>query len=739
MGKALSVLFGAGFTVATAWALGRLLLQRLKLGLHREEENPIAFVAGSAVLSLCLFAMAAGHLLYDASFLVLGIGALLGAWRTGALSAEGPSLPSLPRRWLILFLCVYAPFAVVALVHAAAPEVSPDGSTYHLGVMARFYRAHGLVAIPEHMYAHLSQGVDLLFLMAFAFGRHSAAALVHCAFLLALPWLILRFGQRAGYPGAGAAAALFVFVAPVVAVDGASAYNDVAVGTVIFAVFYLAEMARDGVKPGMAILLGLLAGFAYGVKYTAFLAVPFAFAALWFALRRQRSAVFRPLALFLLCAGLMIAPWVARNAVQYGNPFSPLLNAWFPNPHIHVSFERQYGQYMRKYIGLESYADIPAELTVRGLVLGGIAGPLFLLAPLALLALRLPLGRRVLLAAVWFALPYPLNIGTRFLIPALPFLSLALALAVPAGAARLVLPSLVVLHALASWPWLQATYCNPYAWRIAHFPWRAALRIEKAEDWLAREWTPYRIPRMVEMATAPDAVVLAFSPIMEAYTSREIRVGFQSAQGERMVDAIQVALLRGYQPAEERVFSFDARELRSLRVVQTAQEDGLLWSVAELRVFDGGRELERVPGWRLRSKPFPWDVQLAFDNSPLTRWRSWEWIRPGMFIEVDFDGVQRVSRVSLEMSDDQHGVELQLEGVGTDGARRLLAGKAVKRGIPYPLGLRRAAVEELKRGGITHVLVSEGDLAWEDFRDKAELWGIREAGAVDNTRLYTLE
>jgi hypothetical protein len=38
------------------------------------------------------------------------------------------------------------------------------------------------------MYAQLSQGIELLFLMAFSFGRHSAAALVHYAFLLALTW-----------------------------------------------------------------------------------------------------------------------------------------------------------------------------------------------------------------------------------------------------------------------------------------------------------------------------------------------------------------------------------------------------------------------------------------------------------------------------------------------------------------------------------------------------------------------
>ena len=50
-------------------------------------------------------------------------------------------------------------------------------------------------------------------------------------------------------------------------------------------------------------------------------------------------------------------------------------------------------------------------------LIGGMFGPVFLLAPLGLLALRLKSGRRLLLAALVFALPAYLNTGTRFLIP----------------------------------------------------------------------------------------------------------------------------------------------------------------------------------------------------------------------------------------------------------------------------------------------------------------------------------
>ena len=79
-----------------------------------------------------------------------------------------------------------------------APEISPDGSTYHLGLVGRYIRERGFHRITTSMYANLSQGVEMLFVPPFAFGRHSAAAMVHFAFLLALPLAIALYARRAG-------------------------------------------------------------------------------------------------------------------------------------------------------------------------------------------------------------------------------------------------------------------------------------------------------------------------------------------------------------------------------------------------------------------------------------------------------------------------------------------------------------------------------------------------------------
>ncbi|MBI5280695.1 MAG: hypothetical protein HY858_03355 [Candidatus Solibacter usitatus] len=729
MPKAVSILFGALFTVAVAYSLGALLVQQLKAPFKREERPLFAFAAGSALLSLAMFLLAALHLVRDGVLLCAGAAALGAAWRLGAFRHEGERLPALPRAWAWLFWSLYATCATMCVLHAMAPEWSPDGSSYHLGVVAHYYRAHGFAKLTSNMYANLSQGVEMLFLHAWAFGRHSAAALVHCAFLLCLPLLMLRFGQRAGFPQAGAAAGLFTFLSPVMMVDGSSAYIDVAVACTLFALFYLCEIDAPPA------LIGVLAGACYAMKYTAFLAL--AYVVIRYAFKRR----WRDLAVVVPAALVFILPWAARNWIWFGNPFSPLMNAWFPNPYVHVSFERDYGQWMRNYVGLESHWQLPLELTVRGQVLGGLLGPLFLLSPLALLGLRSGAGRRALAAAALFALPFGLNVGTRFLIPALPFVSFALA----AGLPPIILPTLLSAHALLSFPDIPRNYCAPYAWRIADIPWRQALRIESGHSWLSEKFPQYRIARMVERAAGPDAMVFSFTPIAESYTSREIMVGFQSARGESIRDLILSALISDYQPTNQLEFTFPRQALKAVRVVQTAAtgprltESRDIWSIGEFRVAGRGQTIIPGPEWRLEARPNPWDVQLAFDNLPLTRWRSWEWIRPGMYVRAEFGRALVLDTVRLEASPDQYTVRLRVDGQTDAGEWKTLATEPVATGLPPPLGLRRTAIEEARRRGVTHLLVAEGDFGWEDFRQKAGLWGIQEAGAVDNVRLYRIE
>ena len=293
--------------------------------------------------------------------------------------------------------------------------MSPDGSTYHLGLVARYFRLHGFERLTTNMYGNLSQGMEMLFLFAFAFGRHAAAATVHCMFLFTLPLLMLGYARRIGHPIAGVCAAMLVYLSPVVGIDGVSAYNDVALATVAFATFYLTEIWREDKDKRLTIPIGLLAGFCFAIKYTGFVAPLYV---VGIVTPRRRVA---------LAASAMMFPWLVKNWLWIGNPLSPFFNRVFPNPYVHVSLEESYRTYYHTY-ALASLKPLFWIVTVAG-QLGGQIGPLFLLAPLALLSLRTRPGRHVLLAALIFLIPYPQNIGARFLIPVLPFVALAIAMA----------------------------------------------------------------------------------------------------------------------------------------------------------------------------------------------------------------------------------------------------------------------------------------------------------------------
>ena len=359
-------------------------------------------------------------------FLVCGTALLALAWRRGAHRFSPDCLPPLDPFWRKFFLFLFTAFGILYLANSMAPEISPDGSAYHLGLVARYVREHGFHRITTNMYANLSQGVEMLFVVAFSIGRHSAAAMVHFAFLLALPLLIVAYGLRSGFPVAAVCAALFVYISPVVGIDGISGYIDVAVACVAFALFYLLQIWAAERDPGLVVPIGLLAGFGYASKYTAVLAVPYALGFLAWKQQRKRAPLLRPVLVAGLCAGAVMLPWIAKNWIWLGNPFSPFLNAVFPNPYVTVGFEHEYSQMMRIYT-LHSRWEIPLQVTVRG-ALSGLLGPLFLLAPVALAALRRRTGRQVLLGALVFGLPYLGNIGTRFLIPPLPFLAVAIAM-----------------------------------------------------------------------------------------------------------------------------------------------------------------------------------------------------------------------------------------------------------------------------------------------------------------------
>jgi len=718
-----AILFGALFTVATATALGTLLLGKAC------GDGPLRFVAGAGALSFLVFLLAAGGLVYPGVFAALGVVAITACrpWVNWRLTSGARYIPKISIANSVLILIITAYFYIYFL-RAIAPEVSPDGATYHLGLTARYLREHGFHRITWNYYASLPQGMEILFLFAFAFGKHSAAALVHLAFWVALVWQMWRWGVRHGMAWVGLCGGALAGLSPIVGVDASSAYNDVALAAVAFTLFCLLERWAEGQSARLLPAIGILAGFGYALKYTAWLGVAYAIGFVAWKSRRARTA-----AVVAAFAFLLVAPWMAKNWIWMHNPVAPFFNRYFPNPYVTIAFEEDYKKYFRTY-DLASRWQIPVEATMGG-SLGGILGPVFLLAPLGLAALRKPLGRQLWLAALVFGANYFSNIGARFLIPALPFVALAMAMALTTlpGMALAV----VMVHAVLCWPAMVAKLVPVGSWRLTLTPWRDAFHLRDPGRYYRNHMPLYPVCELIERVTKPGSTVFTYQAIPDSYTSRRVLVHYESAANEVASRIFLSAATGQNQPNGRLRFTFAPCRLRAIRVRQTASGADT-WSINELRIFAGGHELPREATWRLTADSYPWSIQDAFDNSPVTFWRSGEVIHPGMFVEVDFGAEREADQVVLEGPGDQYSIRLELDGETGDGSWQRLADRPMASdGAPY-LGFRRAAAEELKRRGIDYILCFQDEAAAEDVRRNRDLWGVEEVGAAAGARLYRL-
>ena len=712
------IVFGALFTGAVSVALGGLLLR------DGSRDPGMRFVSGAALLSLLVFVQCAAGVAYPLVFLGLGAAAIVACRRTSAgWGAFEGGLPAPRWVWGIAF----GAFFVLYLSNAMAPEISPDGATYHLGTVSRYLREHGFSRDMDSMYAAMPAGVEMLFLWAFAFGRHSAAALVHFTFLLALAWQMFSYARRCGMAKAGAAAALIVFASPVIGIDGTSAYNDVAVAAIAFTLFHLLQIWDETRDARLLWAIGLVAGFALATKYTAW---PAPLYAAGFVVWKDRRASLRVAA----CATLMVAPWLVKNWIYVGNPVAPFYNRVFPNAFVMAGFEDIYRRMLSMY-DLKSRWEIPLQVTVHG-TLSGLLGPLFLLAPLGLLALRRREGRQLWLAALVFGVNYFSNIAARFLIPSAPFVALAIAMTL--SAVPHLATAVAMMAAVLSWPAIVTKYANPYSWRLARIPWHNAVRLWPDQQYLDRYLEHYGIDRLIEAKTRPGSTVFTFVPVPEAYTSRRIRVEYQSAANQIAGKILWTAVAPEFVPTWRLRFAFARQAVRGLRVVQTARGEDT-WSIGEFRVYDGERELAPAPRWRLTAWPYPWGVEDAFDRSPATFWLCGETLRPGQFVQVDFDGAETADSVVLEAAPNQWKERLRLEGLDAAGRWQVLAAAPTVSDAPRPPGLRRAVTQELKRRGIDYLLVFDTDNGADDLRVNTELWGLREVGVEKRARLYEVE
>ncbi|HEY1243005.1 MAG TPA: glycosyltransferase family 39 protein [Bryobacteraceae bacterium] len=690
--------------------------------------------------STLTLAIAAVGLARREVFVLLTVACLVLLWRQAAwlFDLRPTDISSISLALRILFVVAWVGYGVLYFRQAVSPEISPDGMAYHLGLVNLWNHTHGLSRTVS-IFGALPDGVEMLFLFAFTIGRHSAATLVHFSFLLLLPWLMVLYGCRFGWArGSAVLAALLVLASPLIGMDGTSAYNDVALGAFVFGAVYLLDLWRQARDSASFLAAAFLAGFTFAIKYTAgffavFMAVAI-FRELWRTPRRT------PRAALIAIAAMAVgpAPYLVRNAIWFQDPIAFFGNKIFPNPWFHVSFEAGITKSM-SHVGGMTWADVPRELTIGGDKTQESFGPAFALLPLGLLGLAWPRSRFLVLAAAFAACSFAANKSGRFLIPAAPLLAMSAAFAIGRLPGSSIVAGLIALsHLIVSWPSINNEFRISSGWRIVHhIPWTAALRIQPEADYL-KDTDPYVAARLIEAHVPEGQPVLVFwDTVAQSYTTRPILFGWASAFTEVMTDWIEQA---ANGPGEGRTWTvaLPQSKVLGLRIVQTGpRAENAIWSINEVRLWNGQTPVTRKPSWKLRAEPNRWDLPFALDGSELTRWRSWEDLRPGMSIEMRFDPAETIDRIDLIGNDGQRNVEMKAFILNTAGEWSA-AGQSSWRLSRFP-DLRKEATQELKAHGVRYLEISRQ--GWNEgyFRGDFNAWGLRLVAATPRSLLLEVD
>lgn len=680
-----SILFGAFFTAATAYALGVLVLR----GTPAPPE--IALGLGAVVESALVFGLLSAHLGHRAAFLLIGVVALTSLkWTHRQALVEPAKQPLGAGR--IAAAAILGAYALWYFVNALAPETLSDGFTYHLGLPYEYVRLHGF---PRRVtfYDVFPQGMEMLYTVAFAFGRHSAAKLVEFGFFTATVPVIFRIGRRLHLSDtASLTAAVLYFCAPVAGLTGSSSYTDAAGVFFALASFYLLLVWHDGGNWRYLFPAGALAGFCYATKLPAGFTV---LAAVFFVLaqRRIRAAVW-----VAAGAALVMAPWLLRDAILAHNPVAPVLNAVFPNPYFHADTERQLTGQLRSLAAVPLWR-VPWELAL-GYRFSGAFGPLLLALPVGLVALRQRAGRWAWGAAAILSVPWFFDTGARFLMPAVACAAFALAMALPRPAAWLA----IALQALLCWPPVMGLRDRHYLFRLHDFPLAASLRIVPEADYLERHLEEFNVARMLERQTPPAAKILALLPVANAYAERDVRVWWQSAETDQLASALRAAAFRQEGSLCLWDVTWSPASVQALRFVAPSgpsQE----FDLADIWLYSGKSLMPTSARWKLRAWPNPWEAPLALDGNLLTRWQSRQPVTDGMFLEIEFDRPVRLSR-ALAFSHQVRPGLLKVLGQSSDGTWRPL-GEAPAAARPADR-LRLEAGLALRAAGYRYILAPTG-------------------------------
>ena len=376
---------------------------------------------------------------------VLGISAFA-AWILAGRPIQFARPPAAAVVPLALLGALLAPFFLLAM----SPPVSWDASAYHLTVPRLFVDHGGFREVPLNVYSYWPLNIQLLFALAMLIDDYVLAKLLHFAFGVATLYATAAACRAFHRPASALLAMVLVLANGVFAFELRVAYVDLAYAFLFLAgfLFMLEALDRD---PRSLWLSGLCCGLLAGVKVTGIagaavvgaLYLPRLVAAFWqpASWQREPAPVLRPFIIRFVAPVLALwVPWIVRTGALTGNPFYPFFHSQLGGPDWSSALTLRFQEWQSS-IGMGREAIDYLLLPLRVILAGGrgyerfdgeIAAFWIVIIPLALwAALRLTLVRRCLAATGLYFVFWSLSSQQmRFLIPALPLLAIAGAVAV---------------------------------------------------------------------------------------------------------------------------------------------------------------------------------------------------------------------------------------------------------------------------------------------------------------------
>ncbi len=673
-----SIITGALLSVISIMAAGNLIAPRTSL------PCAVRFSTGAAIFSLIVFLVLAFHAGYWPVYGALPVALVA----LGAKSAVD-RLPRMPA----FFRIVLIGFSAFYFVYALAPEIQADAAGYHLRLVSDYVRLHALTP-KAGFYDVLPQGMEMLFVPAFAFGAGSAAKLVHFAFLIAAIPLIRELAREAGVSNAGgcAAAAIF-FLAPVCAIDGTSAYTDAGLVCACCSVLILMIRWNRERAPVLMVCAAINAGFCYAVKPTfGWVAV----VAVVFIAVRERRAKSSPVfgCVVLVCA----SPWLLRAHSLAGSITAPFLSQWLPNsvltPDLENHLAAQYSAFRPAFHWSQAWLGYTLTDTNQG-----VFGPAFLLLPVALIALAKPRLRWLGFSAMLLTIPFLFNTGARFLMPAMAVAAVALMSVLP----RRIAFAVVTLQALAATPLVLDGYVHPGGWRLGRPPLAAALRIEPEDTYLRRSIDGFAAAKMAGASTPPGARIFACVSLAEAYIPRELLTWWHSRQAQKFTDSLQFAMMSQGTRARLVSWRWPRNQYQSLRIT----------ALSDLRLISANLTANAA-------RPSSWQMHKSGETVNLSA-------PPGAHGAdlLIWPGDQALERTEVLLPSGSWSAP---DGVA-------------ERSACY-IDLRKDATAYIRRSGFDYILIPVAESAFApigiDMVRHPEQWGVSIAGEADGVYLLRI-